>query len=162
MHSELTKENSEAYWWFGSLAIVLLSAEQTMGRSSVVEITEPAGAVAPLHVHTKEDEAFVVLDGDVVVEVGGERVALSPGEVGFGPRGVPHCYEVGPNGCRMLFVLTPGGFEGLIRLMSTPAERLMLPGADVTYPDLEELGDAIGEFGCSILEDSVETGETVV
>lgn len=156
MHSEPTTQNPEAYWWFGSLAIMRLTAEQTEGRMSIVEITEPAGAVAPPHIHANEDETFVVLDGDLVVEVGDNRVELGPGDSAFGPRGIPHRYEVGPAGCRMLFVLTPGGFEGLIRLMSTPAEELTLPGDGVTPPDLEELGEAIGHFGCSILDDGGE------
>lgn len=68
---------------------------------SIVEITEPPGAEAPLHVHHKEDEAFCVLDGSVTFEVGGATLEAGPGDVAYGPRDVPHRYTIGPEGCRM-------------------------------------------------------------
>ena len=37
---------------------------------TIVEVTEPPGTEAPLHVHHKEDEAFWVLDGDVTLQIG--------------------------------------------------------------------------------------------
>ena len=43
-----------------------------------------------LHAHQESDEIFVVLEGTVVVEVDGHRVAIQPGEFCCFPRGVQH------------------------------------------------------------------------
>lgn len=146
-----TRDEGEARWWFGSLAVTKLAAAQTGGLMSVVEITEPPGAEAPLHVHHREDETFWVLEGGVTFEVGGMTFDAGPGDIAFGPRDVPHRYKVGDAGCRMLFILTPGGFEGAIRDMSTPARSRTLPPAFEEPPDMEGLEAQIASYGCEMV-----------
>lgn len=142
----------EALWWFGCLAEIKVDAAETGGLLSIVEITEPPGAVAPPHVHHREDEGFWILDGSVTFDVGGTRIDAGPGDFAFGPKDVPHSYEVGGGGCRMLFILTPGGFEDAIRLMSKPAEGRTLPPESEEPPDLSELGEQIAAFGCEMVD----------
>jgi len=141
----------EARWWFGSLAELKLTAEHTGGALSILEITEPPNAAAPLHVHHREDETFWILDGDVTFEVGGTTIEAHAGDVAFGPRGVPHCYTVGETGCRMLFIMTPGGFENLVRGMSVPAERRTLPPASDVEPDWEHVAAVAKANQCELL-----------
>ncbi len=105
-------DEGTARWWLGSLAEIRLRSGDTGGLLTIVEITEPPNAEAPLHVHRREDETFWVLEGEVTFEVGGTTFAAGPGDCAFGPRDVPHRYTVGRGGCRMLFILTPGGFRG--------------------------------------------------
>lgn len=142
----------EALWWFGSLAEIKVTAAQTGGLISIVEITEPPGGAAPLHVHHLEDEGFWVLEGEVTFEVGGTTFEASAGDYAFGPRDVPHRYEVGDAGCRMLFILTPGGFEDAIRAMSTPAGVRALPPPSEEPPDMDGLEAKIAAYRCEILE----------
>ncbi len=87
-------DEGEARWWFGSLAVIKATAAETGGQLGIVEITEPPGAEAPLHVHHREDEGFWVLEGDVSFEVGGTTFDASAGDFAFGPRDVPHRYTV--------------------------------------------------------------------
>lgn len=141
----------EALWWFAALAEIKLTAEQTGGLLSILEITEPPGAEAPLHVHHREDETFWILDGDISIEVGDTTLQLSAGDVAFGPRGVPHRYTVGDTGCRMLFIMTPGGFEQLVRGMSVPAQRRTLPPADDREPDWEHVAAVAKANACELL-----------
>jgi hypothetical protein len=61
-------------------------------------------------------------------------VELGPGQHAFGPRDIPHRYVVGPEGVRMLWILTPGGFEDFIEEASVPAEALTVPPPDVVPP----------------------------
>ena len=53
--------------WSGALVEIKLTAAETDGRLAIVEVTEPPGAEAPLHVHHREDEGFWVLDGAGIV-----------------------------------------------------------------------------------------------
>ncbi len=141
----------EARWWFECLAEVKLTAEQTGGALTIIEITEPPGSAAPLHVHHRDDETFWILDGDLTFEVGGETIHAAAGDAVFGPRGVPHRYTVGAKGCRMLFIMTPGGFETLVREMSTPAAARTLPPHPDAEPDWEHVAAVARANGCELL-----------
>jgi quercetin dioxygenase-like cupin family protein len=142
----------EARWWGEGLAVIKATGGDTGGQIAILEITEPPGAEAPRHVHHKEDEGFWVLEGEVTFDVGGTAIRATTGHFAFGPRDVPHSYRVGPSGCRMLFILTPAGFEDLVRQMSVPAEERALPPGPQEPPGIEDLGDLVASYGCEIVD----------
>jgi quercetin dioxygenase-like cupin family protein len=142
----------QARWWFGALAVIKATAADTGGELSIIEVTEPPGAEAPLHVHHREDEGFLVLDGTVTIYVGDDvGIEASAGDFAWGPRDIPHRYTVGPDGCRMLFVCTPGGFEELVIGMSEPAGALTLPPASDKEPDWERVAKVAAANSCELL-----------
>jgi mannose-6-phosphate isomerase-like protein (cupin superfamily) len=143
--------SGEARWWLGQLAEIKATAADTGGLLSIVEVTNGPNYEAPLHVHHREDEAFWIIEGTVTLEVGGTTIEAAAGDYAFGPRGLPHKYKVGPQGCRMLFILTPGGFEDLVRAMSVPAETRSLPSRDGAPPDMERVRAIAATYGCELL-----------
>lgn len=64
----------EGRWWLGALAVIKATVADTGGQLTVVEVADPPGVEAPLHVHHKEDEAFWVLEGGMTFEVGGKTI----------------------------------------------------------------------------------------
>ncbi len=138
-------------WWFGALAIIKAGAADTGGQLTVIEVTEPPNAEAPLHVHHGEDEGFYVLEGSATIHVGDQVAHVEAGDFAWGPRDVPHRYTVGPDGCRMLFICTPGGFEDLVTEMSEPAQSLTLPPPDQEEPDWERVAAIATAHGCELL-----------
>src|SRR5262245_14394278 len=86
----VANDEGEARWWFGSLAVIKETAPQSGGHMSIIEITEPPGAEAPLHVHHREDEGFWLLEGSAIFEVGNLRIEAQAGAYLFGPRDIPH------------------------------------------------------------------------
>jgi quercetin dioxygenase-like cupin family protein len=147
----VASDAGEARWWFGALAVIKATAAQTGGRLTVIEVTEPAGAEAPLHVHHRDDEAFWILEGTVTFEVGDETIEARQGDFLFAPRDVPHRYTVGEAGCRMLFILTPGGFDEMMVASSAPAASRTLPPPSTEEPDWERLATVIAAHGCEML-----------
>ena len=147
---QLPTARDRQYWFFGMLAEVKASAAVTGGRYTLVEMTAPAGLEAPLHVHYRDDEGFYVLEGSLTVQVGEETVEVGAGRHVFGPRDVPHRFTVGPEGARMLWVLTPGGFEDLIGEASVPAERPTVPPPSVVPP--ANAADIVRRHGNELLE----------
>lgn len=141
----------EARWWFANLAVIKATAADTGGQMTIVEVTEPPGAAAPLHVHHREDEAFWVLEGDVTIEIGDTTTAAHAGDYVFGPRDIPHRYTVGGAGCRMLFIVTPGGFEDLVIAMSEPAGSRTLPPPPEQEPDWGRIAAIAKAHGCELL-----------
>jgi quercetin dioxygenase-like cupin family protein len=141
----------EARWWFSGLAVIKATAADTGGLLSIVEMTEPPGAEAPLHVHHREDESFWILEGSATFYVGDVTVEGKPGDFLFGPRDVPHRYTAGSEGCRMLFIMTPGGFENLVIGMSQPAKSRTLPPPSDEEPDWEHVAAVAAANGCELL-----------
>ncbi len=129
----------------------VLDAVDTGGQQVIIEITEPPGAQAPLHVHHREDEGFWILDGDVTFEVADTTIEAHAGDYVFGPRDIPHRYTVGSAGCRMLFIMTPGGFEDLVIAMSQPAASRTLPPPSTEEPDWAMIAAAAKAHGCELL-----------
>ncbi len=141
----------EARWWFAALAVIKATAADTGGRLTIVEVTEPPGAMAPLHVHHSEDESFWILEGDATVTVGDTTIEAHAGDFVFGPRDIPHRYAVGERGCRMLFIATPGGFEDLVVAMSRPAASRTVPPPSDEEPDWGHVAAVAKAHGCELL-----------
>jgi quercetin dioxygenase-like cupin family protein len=147
-------DEGEARWWFGSLAVIKATAADTAGQLTIVEITEPPASEAPLHVHHRDDEGFWILEGDVTFEVGDATIEAHTGDFVFGPRDIPHRYTVGDAGCRMLFIMVPGGLENVLRKTSEPAPSRTLPPPPGEEPDsaeIEQLKALVAEHGYELL-----------
>lgn len=146
----LAAGGGEQRWWLGSLATIKASSEQTGGQFALIEIQENESET-PLHVHHREDEAFWVIEGDILFEVGGKAIEAGPGSFLFGPRGVPHRYKVRKGPARMLYLFTPGGFENLLRATSDPAGEARIPREGEGMPDDDKLLEIVQRYGCEIL-----------
>jgi mannose-6-phosphate isomerase-like protein (cupin superfamily) len=86
----------------------------------------PPRLIAPRHVHHSDDEAWYVLEGTLVVQVGDKNVEAAAGSAVLVPRGTPHTYwNPGLAPARYLLVMTPNIFrliEGIHALKErTPA-----------------------------------------
>ena len=88
----------------------------------------------PRHVHEREDELFVSLEGEHVIELDGEEHRIAPGDSVFGPRGIPHSQRrVVPGEGHLLVVTTPGGLDGFFReLAAADADGTLGPEAYAT------------------------------
>ncbi len=143
----------EAWWWFGGLATIKATGEQTGGRYSLVEILVPEGE-GVLHVHHFEDEGFYILEGEMTFYVGEETIKAQPGSFLFGPKDVPHAFTVDRGPGRLLFIFTPAGLEGGIREMGEPARSLSIPPQPEAPPDdaeMERLAAIAARYGAEIL-----------
>jgi hypothetical protein len=81
----------------------------------------------------------------------GTMIEGQVGDYVFGPRGIPHRYTVGSAGCRMLFILTPGGFENLVIAMSAPASHRTLPPPMKEEPNWAHVAAIAKANGCDLL-----------
>lgn len=91
---------------------VLLRSEETGGQVSVAEIVVPPhSAGPPLHTHDF-DEAFYMLEGELIFQVEEALVTKGAGELSFAPRNVAHTltnHSGAP--ARYVLVCAPAGFE---------------------------------------------------
>ena len=137
-------------WFLGNLARIRLDAADGGGRVDVVEIAGERGDMPPLHVHHREDEIFVVLEGELSLHLPGESRTLGAGQAAFAPMGVPHAYRVESERARWLGLSTPAGFSTFVAASSDPAERDEMPPAD-RDPGIERVEAAAAAAEIEIL-----------
>jgi quercetin dioxygenase-like cupin family protein len=132
--------------FFEQTIAILASARDTHGALGVLEVSGPRGAVPPFHVHHREDEAFYVLEGDYSVFVGDGVTAASPGTWVWGPRGIPHGYQVNSPRGRHLSLVMPGGFEAFFEEVAAFAS----PAAE-PVSEMARLAAVAARYGVELL-----------
>jgi quercetin dioxygenase-like cupin family protein len=147
----LARDEGEALWFLGTLAIIKASSDTTDGRVAVIEHLAPQGRGAPLHVHRREDEWFYVTEGELTLWVGGRVIEAGAGSFVYGPRDVPHTFVVTSPQARFLLVTEPAGFESFMRAVAEPAGALEIPPPASEPPDFEQLAALAAEYGIEIL-----------
>ena len=100
------------YWGPGDLYTFLVTGEETDGAYFAMEALVPPGGGPPPHIHTREDETFYVLEGDVDFRLGDRRVTAGPGDFVNVPRGAVHNFHnAGTDTARLILTFTPSGIE---------------------------------------------------
>lgn len=89
------------------------------GALSIVEHPFAVGALVPPHIHHREDEFSIVLEGEIGFRSNDQEVVLGPGGYIVKPRGEVHAmWNAGATPARMIEVISPAGFEGFFRELS--------------------------------------------
>lgn len=125
-------------WAMGSLFEHLLESPPGQQRLGVALVTQPPGIATPLHRHTREAEAFYLLEGRLDYRCGDQLHELYPGCFIYLPKGVPHAFRIrGDRPARFLALAEPGGILHLYDEVGLPATELRLPGPDGLAPEQE-------------------------
>src|SRR5580765_3229102 len=83
-------EGIDNVWWKSGRITVKAGGAETGNAFSQIETDDPRGSGPPLHLHHNEDETFYILEGEVTILVGDERIDLNAGDFLFGPREIAH------------------------------------------------------------------------
>jgi quercetin dioxygenase-like cupin family protein len=145
----LPPEAQEAVWFLGALLRVRAGGDATGGQLAIVEHQAERGFSTPLHRHDIADETFLVLEGELRVEVDGQASTAGPGATAFLPRRRPHALLVTSPQARYLTLHTPAGFEKFTLAVGTPATTDTPP--DEPPPDPATLAALAEAHGIEIL-----------
>lgn len=116
---------------------------------SLAEQLLPKGSAPPVHRHTREDEAWIVLDGEVTFFLDGAEHRAGPGTYVFGPRDRAHTFRVDSDTARLATLLIPGTAEAFFHATGRPADAPTLPPP--ATPDLPALLAGMAEHGIEFL-----------
>jgi quercetin dioxygenase-like cupin family protein len=130
--------SGDRFWFLGTLATIRLPGEASEGRFALIEFLFPRHASPPLHTHP-QDESYIVLEGTVTFQAGGQRFELTPGGAAVVPMGVAHTFRVDSDQARVLVLSTPAGLERMVRDGAVPATKPTLPPSDTPRPSPEQL-----------------------
>ena len=84
----------------GDVYRFLATGEDTNGKYALWEAIVPPGGGPPPHVHSREEEGFYVLEGEITFTVNGERVVATAGTFANMPVGTPHSSRTRATGRR--------------------------------------------------------------
>jgi quercetin dioxygenase-like cupin family protein len=113
---------SKRYYFDVGIGGVCLSGADTGGAYCLLDIGLAPGMAVPRHMHTREDEAYYVLSGELEVVVGDEVFILRAGDTLIAPRDIPHqLRNSGDVENHYLIMFSPSGFEGFLKATAVPA-----------------------------------------
>lgn len=126
----------------GDQVRVILGGDDNAGAFALIEQTGEPGSGIPLHVHTRDDEVFQVIEGELEFQIADKTHAAGPGTVVYAPRGIPHSFRVlGNKTARFQVTVVPGGLEKML----TEISELKGP------PDPKAIGAVCGKYGIQFL-----------
>ena len=142
-------------WYKGILISQMAGSADNDGAFDLVISKIRQGTEPPPHVHSKEDEFFYILSGEIRFYVDGHVFSVGAGECMFLPRLKPHAFLITTEELHTVVFTSPGGFLDAINKMYAPAERMEVPtDADVaTYAtaDLTEMIELFERHGIRFL-----------
>ena len=132
-----TPASPELVWHRGMLVDLVLDGARTGGAYTVLDVRIVRGAGADRHLHEREDQTLLVLEGELEVVVDGERSVVGPGHCARLPRGIPHAYDARTGEARFLCLCLPAGFERYVRSTGVAADQDATPATTPPPGDLE-------------------------
>jgi quercetin dioxygenase-like cupin family protein len=130
----------------GVTHIYKVTGAETAGSFSLWEDVVPPGAGAPPHTHAREDEAFYVLSGEILIEFEGEGAPrrVGPGGFFFGARHRRHAYRnVSDQPARVLVLCVPScGLDQMFAEMDVATAASM--------PEMAKLVAIAAKYGVTI------------
>ncbi|HVA92681.1 MAG TPA: cupin domain-containing protein [Chloroflexota bacterium] len=136
-------------YWVGNELITIKASGREIGNAFALmeDVTAPHGG-APVHVHTREDEAFYVVEGRFLFQRGDQEFTATPGMCVMLPKGIPHTYvNIGNGQGKLLVIAIPAGLEDFF------AEAGQIGARPAAPPSKEQLGELIrvaGKYGIEI------------
>ena len=104
---------------------IRIPASATNGCYSATEILSSPGDSTPVHLHEKEDEHILVVQGTARVLCGDKTFDAAAGTVVSLARGIPHAWgNPTDTPLRLVITATPGGVEEVLRLFATSGDQL--------------------------------------
>jgi quercetin dioxygenase-like cupin family protein len=140
-----------ALWHFGALLEFKATGKDTDGRFWLAEQTSNQGYASPVHKHTREDELFIVLDGQLKIQVDTTFYEAPTGAIAYAPRGLAHSFQVLSPSARFMILTTPAGFEEWFFQTGEPAGARVVPPAPTGLPDIPRLIASLQAYGVELI-----------
>src|SRR5690242_16949526 len=124
----------------GDVYRFLATGEDTDGKYALFEAIVPPGGGPPPHVHSREEEGFYVLEGEITFTVGDRRLVATAGTFANMPVGTPHSFRnEGGQTARMLISVAPAGLEKMFFEFGVPLPEGSTTALPPTREEIEKL-----------------------
>lgn len=126
----------------------LQTSETTEKSCALIEAVYEQGAHFPLHVHTKENEVFYVIKGNIAFTLDRQIINVTKGNSIFLPKNIKHGFTIISKIAKVLIIIEPAGLENYFKIIGMH---------NSSHPNLEkpmvEIETILKNFGVTILGD---------
>jgi quercetin dioxygenase-like cupin family protein len=135
----------------GDVYRFLAIGDDTNGKYAMWEAIVPPGGGPPPHVHSREEEAFYILEGEITFTVNGEKVVALAGMFANMPVGTPHSFKnESDQPAKMLISVAPAGLEKMFMEVGVPLADGATTALPPTKQEIEKLLAVAAKYGIEI------------
>jgi mannose-6-phosphate isomerase-like protein (cupin superfamily) len=149
--SILENQQGRALWHFNALLTFKALGAETNGQFWALEGLADHNMAVPLHAHSREDEIWYVLEGEIAFTVGNETQIGGPGSFVYIPRHMPHTFQIRSATARWFGIGLPAGLDEWFFETGEPAQSLTLPPPPTSPPDVEAIIASLKAYGTETL-----------
>ncbi|MGE0756597.1 MAG: cupin domain-containing protein [Pirellulaceae bacterium] len=135
----------------GDVYRFLATGKDTGGKYATFEAIVPPGSGPPPHIHTREEESFLVLEGEMTFQLGEDRLFAAEGTFLNMPVGSLHCFKNETDKtARLLISVAPAGLEEMFFEVGNPLTANAETAPPPSQADIEKLLEAAPRYGIQI------------
>lgn len=147
----LAPQQGRALWHLGALLVFKALGAETDGQFWALEGLADSRMAVPLHAHSREDEIWYVVEGEIVFTVGDKTFKAGPGTFAYIPRGVAHTFQIVSATARWFGFGTPAGLDQWFFETGEVAGALTLPPPPAGPPDVDAIVASLMAYGTETL-----------
>jgi quercetin dioxygenase-like cupin family protein len=135
----------------GDIYRFLAVGAETGGKFAIWEAIVPPGGGPPPHVHSREDESFYILEGEMTFQIGTERLVAGVGTYAHLLAGVRHSFK-NESGrlAKMLISVAPAGLEEMFLEVGAPVAPGTTEAPLPSQAELAKLAAIASRFGVTL------------
>jgi mannose-6-phosphate isomerase-like protein (cupin superfamily) len=135
----------------GDVYRFLATGEDTNGKYALWEAIVLPGGGPPPHVHSREEEGFYVLEGEITFTIGDNRLVAGAGMFANMPVGTPHSFKnESSRPARMLISVAPAGLEKMFFEFGVPLPEGSTTALPPKKEEIEKLLAVAPRYGIEI------------
>lgn len=135
----------------GDVYQFMATGEDTNGKYAMWEAIVPPGGGPPPHVHSREEEGFYILEGEITFMIGEQRVVATAGMFANMPVGTPHSFKnESSKPAKMLISVAPAGLENMFFEIGIPLPEVSTTAVPPTKAEIEKLLEIAPRYGIEI------------
>lgn len=135
----------------GDVYRFLATGEQTNGKYAMWEAIVLPGGGPPPHVHSREEEAFYLLEGEITFQIDGKPVVARAGMFANMSVGTPHSFKnESDKPARMLISVAPAGLENMFLECGIPVANGTTTASAPTQAEIQKLIEIAPRYGVEI------------
>ena len=135
----------------GDVYRFLATGDDTNGKYAQWEAVVPPGGGPPPHVHSREDEGFYDLEGEITFTINGERFVATAGTFANMPVGTPHSFKnESDRPARVLISVAPAGLEQMFFEVGVPVAQGATTAPPPTTAEIERMLAVAQKYGIEI------------
>lgn len=135
----------------GDVYRFLATGDDTNGKYAMFEAIVPPGGGPPPHVHSREEEGFYIIEGEITFTINGEKVVAKAGMFANMPVETPHSFKnESHKPAKMLISVAPAGLEKMFFEVGVPLAEGATTALPPTKAEIEKLVAVAPGYGIEI------------